>query len=136
MRRLLQALSSKIYVGDIVKNTLDPNNLYFRTYIVEELRKNGWHELFVTYKQDYRGKVMITQPVTVIRKMKWLTLESEIEKRFFKKPVLEVDKVKTLQEMCEENNIGYLYKDLMDSKNIDRFHSTSCLINQMLKNKA
>ena len=131
MKRLLQALSSTIYVGDLVSNHSAPKAIRYKMYEVVDVKGNLLEDIFVTYNVN---KATITLPANNLIKCKIKTFEKEWDRIFRRRPVMEVDKVKTLHDLCIEKNIEYLYNDLLSSKTVVQFQDNMFLINKMLAN--
>lgn len=135
MKRLLQALRSKIFIGDIIKNDSAPRLLADETFTVEDVRTNGMKDVFVTYRDArFPKEVCVTLPAQCLTKQRIKTFEKEWDKIFRDHPILEVDKIKSLKQLCIDKNIGYLYDDLIKSCTIDQFQENMFLINKMLSN--
>ena len=131
MKRLLQALSSTIYKGDLVSNIHAPLAIRYKMFEVEDVKGNLLEDIFITHRVN---KASITLTSNSLVKCKIKTFEKEWDRIFRRRPVMEVDKVKTLHDLCIEKNIEYLYNDLLSSKTVVQFQDNMFLINKMLAN--
>lgn len=131
MKRLLQALSNKIYAGDLVRNKKSHKLLLHKTFVVDEVRTNGLGDIFVVYHDSERKDVCITIMADAARKMKaqifWEAWNVLIGRQ---KPV--VKKPDTLQQKCKEHNISYLYNEMMSSKTVEQFNLNMTMISRIL----
>lgn len=125
--RLLQALSPRICKGDLVKNSL--SHRYVRDVLHEiiDVSHAHGHKLIT-----YNGGQSFYQPH--IKKQKWASFIKELHACICKQNVLEVDRVSSLQEICRQRNIEYLYFELQSSKNVEQFQTNMSLINKMIGN--
>jgi len=62
------------------------------------------------------------------QKLRLLTIQKEWEALWEKRP----EKIAPLHQLCIDQNLGYLYDELIKSKTVDQFKETMMLINKML----
>jgi hypothetical protein len=133
MKRLFQALRSKIYPGDIVRNDSLHHTYWYKVFVVDSVGRHR-SETYVTYFEDHKKNVCITAPALVLTKLKGRTFVKEWNLIFNKPVVAQMDKPKTLEQLCEDKNIKHLYTDLILSSTVPEFKANMELINKMLVN--
>lgn len=121
--RLAQALSSKIYTGDIVMDSQAGGTSYVVGKIINDKRGNFYQGLF-----GKRKGLTHTGLICTAVKQKRRTIRKEWDNLWAPKP----SQLAPLHQLCIDKNIGYLYDDLLTSKNAEQFKETMMLINRML----
>lgn len=125
MKRLLQALSKKIYEGDIIIDNV--HNVPWRRsmHVVDKVAGK-----FVSF---YIGaNVCNTTPAIYVTKLKIETFRNEWNKLFNKNVIHEAEKLTPLEQLCVDKGVHYLYEELTRSRTREEFITNSNIINSML----
>lgn len=134
MKRLLQALSNRLYPGDLVRNestSRDSEKIHF----VKEVRRLKGRDMIVVINAYGFSNHFTTEAPTVLTKLKRMTFRNEWRLLMEQGSLLNLKRVQTLEERCNDRNIGYLYKEMIASKGTDQFQMNMDLINRMLNDE-
>jgi hypothetical protein len=125
MLRLIQSLLPKIFTGDLVQFGVNPT-----TYTVGKIVKNN----VGTFCEVIYGKHKQCSEIKVLAMGKKQYKNTFIHewRLFTGRELPPPPKPDTLEQLCIDRNIKYLYDDLIQSRTIDEFKTNTEIIYRML----